>query len=51
MGINTADKVGNAIQLYNPTTGVLKVLDQKNEIYTGLKWRKKSDDLLVSRKK
>lgn len=51
MGINTADKVGNAIQLYNPITGVLKVLDQKNETYTGLKWRKKSDDLLVLRKK
>ena len=51
MGINTADKVGNAIQLYNPTTGVLKVLDQKNELYSGLKWRKKSDDLLVTRSK
>lgn len=51
MYISTADKVGNAIQLYNPLTGVLKVLDQKNEVYSGLKWRKKSDDLLVLRSK
>lgn len=49
MVINTTDKVGNAIQLYNPITEVLRVLDQKNEIYSGLKWRKKSDDLLVLR--
>jgi len=49
MYISTTDKVGNAIQLYNPLTGVLKVLAQKNEEYSGLKWRKKSDDLFVSR--
>jgi len=51
MLINTSDKVGNAIQLYNPTTGTLKVLDQKNELYSGLRWRKNSDDLFVFRKK
>jgi len=51
MGINTSDKVGNAIQLYNPITGVLRVLDQKDEKYSGLRWRKKSDDLFVSRSK
>ena len=49
MLINTTDKVGNAIQLYNPITGVLRVLDQKSEMYSGLRWRKKSDDLFVSR--
>lgn len=49
MLINTQDKVGNSIQLYNPENGNLKVLDQKNKVYTGLKWRKKSDDLLVLR--
>jgi len=49
MVINTEDKVGNAIQLYNPISGTLKVLDQKNESYIGLKWRKKSDDLLALR--
>jgi len=51
MYISTTDKVGNAIQLYNPLTGVLKVLDQKNKVYAGLKWRKKSDDLVVSRRR
>lgn len=50
MLINTTDKVGNGIQLYNPITGNLKVLDQKEEAYSGLKWRKKSSDLFVSRK-
>ena len=50
MLINTTDKVGNGIQLYNPITGNLKVLDQKNETYMGLKWRKKSSDLFVTRK-
>ena len=49
MIINTNDTVGNGIQLYNPITGNLKVLDQKKEIYSGLKWRKKSADLLVLR--
>ena len=51
MLINTPDKVGNAIQLFNPKNGYLKVLDQKNEIYSGLRWRTKSDDLFVFRNK
>lgn len=49
MLISTADKVGNGIQLYNPITGNLKVLDQKDEAYTGLRWRKNSNDLFVLR--
>ena len=49
MIINTDDKVGNSVQLYNPITGNLKVLDQKEEVYNGLLWRKKSADLLVLR--
>ena len=50
MLINTTDKIGNGIQLYNPVTGNLKVLDQEHEVYSGLKWRKKSADLFVTRK-
>jgi len=50
MLIDTDDKVGNAIQLYNPITGNLKVIDQQNEVYSGLKWSKDSDDLFVKRK-
>lgn len=50
MLIDTDDKVGNAIQLYNPITGNLKVLDQQNEVYSGLKWSRDSDDLFVKRK-
>ncbi len=49
MVINTNDKVGNAIQLYNPLTGNLKVLDQEKETYSGLQWRKESADLLALR--
>jgi dipeptidyl aminopeptidase/acylaminoacyl peptidase len=49
MIINTTDKVGNAVQLYNPITGNLKVLDQKEAVYQGLLWREKSSDLLVLR--
>ncbi|WP_347174944.1 alpha/beta hydrolase family protein [Polaribacter uvawellassae] len=50
MLINTTDKVGNGIQLYNAITGNLKVLNQKEEIYSGLEWRKESSDLFVTRK-
>ena len=49
MVINTEDTVGNSIQLFNPLSGNLKVLDQEKEIYSALKWRKKSDDLIVIR--
>ncbi len=49
MIINTDDNVGNSVQLYNPITGNLKVLDQKEVVYSNLLWRKKSADLLVLR--
>ena len=42
---------GRAIQLYDPTTGVLRVLDSSSAFYTGLAWRKDSDDLAVLRSK
>ncbi|KAB1068156.1 S9 family peptidase [Tamlana haliotis] len=49
MIIETKDKVGNAIQTYNPNTGVLRVLDQENTTYSNMLWLKDSDDLFVMR--
>jgi len=49
--IDTEGKTGNGIQLFNGATGALNVLDSKETRYTGLTWRKKSDDLAVFRVK
>ncbi|MCF7568281.1 prolyl oligopeptidase family serine peptidase [Sabulilitoribacter arenilitoris] len=50
MIIDTKDKIGNAIQIYNTKTEVLKVLDQKNAAYVSLKWLEDSDELFAVRK-
>lgn len=50
MLIETKDKVGNAIQLYNAASGKLTVLDQEMADYSGLKWLKESDELFVTKK-
>ncbi|WP_242132577.1 alpha/beta hydrolase family protein [Aestuariivivens marinum] len=50
MLIKTEDNIGNTIQLYNPNTGTLKVLDQKDVEYSGLNWFEKSNTLFVRRK-
>ena len=47
LAINSEDKAGNAIQLFDPETGTLKVLDSAPANYIGLSWRKKSNDLAV----
>ncbi|RLD76956.1 MAG: hypothetical protein DRJ07_15440, partial [Bacteroidetes bacterium] len=47
--IKTKDSVGNAIQLYDPNTGNIKVLDHKKAVYQNLKWRKESNDLFAIR--
>lgn len=47
--IDADGKAGNGIHLYNSLTGVLKVLDNKSAVYTGLRWKKDSDDLSVFR--
>jgi len=49
MIIDTEDKAGNGIQLFNAATGQLKILDCKEVDYNGLTWRKESDDLAVFR--
>lgn len=49
MVIDADGKAGNGVQLFNPETGLLKVLDGKEAIYSGLRWREDSDDLAVFR--
>jgi dipeptidyl aminopeptidase/acylaminoacyl peptidase len=40
---------GNGIQLYDATTGVVRVLDSSPSLYRMLAWREKSEDLAVLR--
>ncbi|MCE7991688.1 MAG: prolyl oligopeptidase family serine peptidase [Roseivirga sp.] len=49
MVIDADGKAGNGIQLFNSTTGTIRVLDNKEAVYTGLNWRDDSDDLSVFR--
>jgi dienelactone hydrolase len=49
LAINAEEKVGNGVQLLNPETSALQVLDSAAEGYVGLAWRKESDDLAVLR--
>ena len=47
--ISANGKAGNGVQLFNPKTGVIDVLDSYKTTYKGLQWRKKSADLAVYR--
>jgi dipeptidyl aminopeptidase/acylaminoacyl peptidase len=49
--IGADDTTGNGVQLFDPETGSLRVLDSAAAIYTGLTWRKDHDDLAVLRAK
>jgi dipeptidyl aminopeptidase/acylaminoacyl peptidase len=49
--ISAEDKTGNGVQLFDPETGVLRVLDSAATTYSGLAWRKESADLAVLRAK
>lgn len=49
--INAEDKTGNGVQLFDPETNVLRVLDSSATSYSGLAWRKDSSDLAVLRAK
>jgi dienelactone hydrolase len=44
-------KAGNGVNLFDPKTGVLKVLDSSAANYVDLSWREKSADLAVLRAK
>lgn len=49
--INAEDKTGNGVQLYDPSSSALRLLDSGSAVYTGLTWRRDSDDLVVFRGK
>jgi dienelactone hydrolase len=49
--ISTEDKTGNGVQLFDPESGTLRVLDSSASTYSGLAWRKDSADLAVLRSK
>jgi dienelactone hydrolase len=49
--VSAAGKTGNGVQLFDPATGVLRVLDSSAAIYSGLVWRKDAADLAVFRAK
>jgi dipeptidyl aminopeptidase/acylaminoacyl peptidase len=49
MTIGVDGRIGNAIQVFHPPTGSLKVLDSGPAIFTALAWRKESADLAALR--
>ena len=49
MVISAEGKVGNGVQLFDPETTVLRVLDSSATTYTGLSWRRNAPDLAVLR--
>jgi dipeptidyl aminopeptidase/acylaminoacyl peptidase len=51
MTISAEGKVGNGVQLFDPTSGALRVLDSASATFSGLTWRKDADDLAVLRSK
>src|SRR5262249_7857908 len=42
---------GNSLQVYDPASGVLRVLDSGNAVFSALSWRKESTDLAALRSK
>jgi dipeptidyl aminopeptidase/acylaminoacyl peptidase len=51
MIISAEDKMGNGVQLFDPATTALRVLDSSPAAYTKLAWRKDAPDLAVLRAK
>ena len=51
MTISAEGKAGNGIQLFDPATGALRVLDSATASYSDIAWRKDADDLVVLRSK
>lgn len=47
MIVETKDSIANGIQLYNPSKGIIKVLDQSAHIYSHLVWGEKADYLFA----
>jgi dipeptidyl aminopeptidase/acylaminoacyl peptidase len=51
LAVNADDKAGNGVQTFDPDSGSLRVLDSGAATYSGLTWRKDSNDLAVLRSK
>jgi dipeptidyl aminopeptidase/acylaminoacyl peptidase len=51
MIINSEDKTGNGVQLFNSENASVRVLDSSAAIYSGLAWRKDGADLAVLKSK
>jgi dipeptidyl aminopeptidase/acylaminoacyl peptidase len=51
VAINAEEKTGNGVQVFDPESGTLRVLDSSATTYAGLSWRKDADDLAVLRSK
>ena len=49
--IAAEERAGNGVQLYDPASGSLRVLDSAAARFLGLTWRKDADDLVVLRSK
>jgi len=49
--LSVEGKSGNGVQLYDPESGALRVLDSSSSTYAGLAWRKDAPDLAVFRAK
>jgi dipeptidyl aminopeptidase/acylaminoacyl peptidase len=51
VSIATPDKTGSGVQLFDTSTGTLRVLDSSSSVYSGLAWRKDAADLAALRSK
>ncbi|HUI55692.1 MAG TPA: prolyl oligopeptidase family serine peptidase [Bryobacteraceae bacterium] len=49
MAIGVDGRIGNALQVFDPRAGALKVLDAGPALFTALTWRKESSDLAALR--
>ena len=49
MTVGVEGREGNAVQLYDPPNGALRVLDSGNAVFSQLVWRKDSNDLAALR--
>jgi dienelactone hydrolase len=51
LAIAAEERAGNGVQIYDPSSGTLRVLDSAPARYLGLGWRKDADDLVVLKSK
>ena len=47
IAIAAEDRAGNGIQIFDPSSGTLRVLESASARFLGLGWRKDADDLVV----